>query len=87
MADESYAESLRAAIIESGTEVASLDKVKELVLAYRRSNNLVRPDDFELMKDSKTDLKWEHRVRAALMDLRKRGECALVGRAKYRFFL
>jgi len=87
MHGESYAESMRAIIIESGTEVAGLDKIKEMVLLYRQKQDLIRPDDFELMKGSRTDRMWEHRVRAALMDLRRSGECALIGRAKYRFFL
>lgn len=87
MPDESYAESVRAVVIAAGIEVAPLDKIKEMVLLYRQRNDLLRPDDFELMKGSKTDKKWEHRVRAALMDLRRNGECALIGRAKYRFFL
>ena len=87
MPGESYAESVRAVVVKSGLEVATLDKVKEMVLVYRQKSNMLRPDDMELMKGSKTDRKWEHRVRAALMDLRRNGECALIGRAKYRFFL
>ncbi len=87
MPDESYAESVRVVVVENGIEVAALDKVKQLVLVHRQKFNLLRPDDFELMKGSKTDKKWEHRTRAALMELRRNGECALIGRAKYRFFL
>ena len=87
MAQESYAESVRAVVVEGGIEVASLDRIKEIVLVYRQKHNLLRPDDFELMKGSKTDKKWEHRVRAALMELRRNGECALIGRAQYRFFI
>ena len=87
MPGESYAESVRAAVIKNGVEVAPLDNIKEMVLVYRQKSNMLRPDDMELMKGSKTDRKWEHRVRAALMELRRNGECALIGRAKYRFFL
>jgi chromosome condensin MukBEF MukE localization factor len=87
MPDESYAESVRAVIIRSGAEVATLDKIKEMVLVHRQKHNLLRPDDMEFTRSSKSDKKWEHRVRAALMELRRNGECALIGRAKYRFFL
>ena len=87
MPDESYAESVRVAIIKNGIEVATLDKIKELVLVHRQKSSLLSPEDMELTKSSKTDRKWEHRVRAALMELRRNGEAALIGRAKYRFFL
>ena len=87
MVGESYAESIRAVVVKDGMEVATLDKKKETVLLHRQRCNLLRPDDLKLTKGSKTDTKWELRVRAALMELRRNGECALIGRAKYRFFL
>jgi hypothetical protein len=87
MPDESYAESIRVVVIKSGIEVCTLDKVKELVLVHRQKCNLLQPDDMELTKSSKSDRRWKHRVRAALMELRRNGECTLIGRAKYRFFL
>lgn len=87
MPDESYAESIRVVVIKNGTEVATLDKIKEMVLVHRQKCSILRPDDMECTKSSKSDRKWEHRVRAALMELRRNGECALIGRAKYRFFI
>jgi hypothetical protein len=87
MPDESYAESVRAVIIENGIEVATLGRIKELVLVHRQRRKLLRPDDMEPTRSVETDLRWEHRVRSALMELRRNGECALIGRAKYRFFL
>jgi hypothetical protein len=87
MAQENYAESIRTVVIKNKIEVASLAKIKELVLLHRRQNNLVSPNDMELCKGSKTDRRWEHRVRSALRQLRKSGECALIDRAKYRFFI
>lgn len=87
MADENYAESIRTVVIKNRIEVASLKKIKELVLLHRRQNSLIRPDDMELCKGSKSDRRWEHRVRSALRQLRKSGECALIDRAKYRFFI
>ncbi|MFH1423283.1 MAG: hypothetical protein ABIH42_11305 [Planctomycetota bacterium] len=84
---ESYAESIRNIVIKNKIEVASLAKIKELVVIHRQQNNLVTPDDMKLCKDSKSDKKWEHRVRSALRQLRKSGECALIDKAKYRFFI
>jgi hypothetical protein len=84
---ESYAESVRAVVVQHGIEVVSLDRLKELVLVHRQKADLLRPDDFEFMKGSMTDRKWEHRTRSALIELRRNGECALIDRAKYRFFL
>lgn len=87
MPGESYAESLRNIVIRNGVEVATLDRIKELVLLHRQKHDLLRPDDMEPTKGSKSDRKWEHRVRSALIELRRNGECALIDRAKYRFFL
>ena len=87
MSGESYAESIRKIVIENGVEVATLERIKEMVLLHRQRNNLLRPDDFNPTRSSKTDKIWEHRTRSALKALRHSGEAALIDRARYRFFL
>ena len=87
MVDEAYAESIREVVLENGIEVATLDKLKELTLVHRQKCNLLRPDDFDVAKGSKTDKRWEQRTRSAIMTLRRNGEAALIDRAKYRFFI
>ena len=87
VADESYAQSVRAVVLRQGIEVAALDKIKESVLVHRQAKSLLRPDDFDSAKHPKSDKKWEQRLRSALMTLRRNGEAALIGRAKYRFFI
>ena len=77
---ESYAESVRAVVVEQRIEVASLARLKELVLLRRQQRNLLEPDALE-------DRKWESRVRGALQQMRRGGECALIDSAKYRFFI
>jgi len=87
MLDESYADSVRKAVMENNIEVATLDKLKEVTLVHRQHHGLLRPDDMGTVKHSKTDKRWESRMCSALMTLRRNGEAALIGRAKYRFFL
>lgn len=85
MIDEPYAESIRKVVLEFELEVATLDRLKELTLFHRQKCNLLHPDDFEIAKSG--GKKWEGRIRSALMTLRRNGEAALIGRAKYRFFI
>jgi len=87
MKDESYADSLRKVVVAEKIEVATLDKLKELVLVHRQKSSLLCPDDMAAVKGRKGEHRWAGRVRSALMILRRNGEAALIGRAKYRFFL
>ncbi|MCX7704102.1 MAG: hypothetical protein N2234_08425 [Planctomycetota bacterium] len=84
---ESYIQSLRAAVVENNIEVAQLKRLQELVYERRRRLGLLRADDNEKMSGGKGSLRWQHRVRSALLAMCKTGECVLIGRALYRFFI
>ena len=85
VASDSYAESVRQVVIEQRIEVASLERLKELTLLQRQKKNLIVETDMNEIPGSRK--RWDSRVRAALRQLRKSGECALIERAKYRFFI
>ena len=77
---ESYADSVRAVVKEQQIEVATLARMKELVFLRRQQGNLFEIDALERRKR-------ESRVRGALQQMRRAGECALIDKAKYRFFI
>ena len=77
---ESYADSVRAVVKEQRIEVATLARMKELVFLRRQQGNLFEIDDLERRKR-------ESRVRGALQQMRRCGECALIDKEKYRFFI
>lgn len=87
MKDESYAESVRKVVAAENIEVATLDRLKELTLVHRQKSGLLCPDDMAKAPKRSNERKWQGRVRAALMELRRNGEAALIDRAKYRFFI
>lgn len=84
---ESYAESIRRVVVRNQIEVSSIEKIQELVLLHRQQVGLLRPDDLDCCKGSRTQKRWQNRVRSGLGQLRQSGECALIGKAKYRFFI
>jgi len=84
---ESYIQSLREVVAENRIEVAPLKRLQQLVFERRKRLNLLKDDDFEKMSDGKGSERWKHRVRSALLALRKTGEAVLIGRAEYRFLL
>lgn len=87
MTKESYSDSIRKVVAENNIEVATIAKLKELVLIHRQKHSLLQPDDFELVSIGRTDKRYEQRTRSALTTLRHNGEAALIGRGKYRFFI